>query len=66
MAFFSFPERVNEYAARTVIFATLEAAVPFCMGCWVYGRLQAAGVFPADACVDCAPQGSAFKPAPAK
>jgi hypothetical protein len=36
-----------------VVFATLEATVAFCMGCWVYGHLQAAGVFPPDACVDC-------------
>lgn len=40
-----------------VVFATLEAAFAFCMGCWVYGRLQAAGLLPPDACVDCAPAG---------
>lgn len=38
-----------------VVFASLEAALAFCMGCWVYGRLQAAGLIPPDACVDCAP-----------
>lgn len=36
------------------VFATLEASLGFCMGCWLYARLQALGVFPADACVDCA------------
>ena len=39
-----------------VVFASLEASVAFCMGCWVYARLQALGVFPPDACVDCAPR----------
>lgn len=37
------------------VFASLEAGLGFCAGCWVYGRLQALGVFPADACVDCRP-----------
>ena len=36
-----------------VLFATLEATVPFCAGCWIYRRLQGLGVVPADACVDC-------------
>jgi hypothetical protein len=41
--------------AVIVFFAILESAMAFCMGCWIYGRLQRVGVFPADACVDCAP-----------
>jgi len=37
------------------LFALLEASIAFCMGCWIYARLQARGWMPADACVDCAP-----------
>ena len=37
-----------------VLFALLESALAFCAGCWMYARLQAVGVFPPDACVDCA------------
>lgn len=36
-----------------VLFATLEAAFSFCMGCWVYGRLQHLGLFGPDLCEDC-------------
>ena len=35
--------------------ATLEASLAFCMGCWIYARLQALGLIAADACTDCAP-----------
>lgn len=42
-------------AGLIVIFASLEASVAFCMGCWIYARLQNAGIFPHDACVDCGP-----------
>jgi hypothetical protein len=38
-----------------LFFATLEAAVGFCAGCFAYARLQAWGVLPPDACLDCAP-----------
>lgn len=38
-----------------LFFATLEAAVGFCAGCFAYARLQAWGLLPPDACVDCAP-----------
>jgi hypothetical protein len=41
--------------ALVVLFATLEAALGFCMGCWIYARLQRRGLVPADACTDCAP-----------
>lgn len=37
-----------------VIFATLEAAISFCFGCWLYGALQRAGVIAPDACAECA------------
>lgn len=38
-----------------VLFATLEASLAFCMGCWVYGRLQILGLIAPDTCVDCGP-----------
>ena len=34
--------------------ALAEAALGFCLGCWVYGQLQRAGIVSEDACVDCA------------
>ena len=34
--------------------ALAEAALGFCLGCWIYGQLQRAGVVSEDACVDCA------------
>ncbi len=37
-----------------VVFATLEASLGFCAGCWMFGQLQRLGVFPPDVCVDCA------------
>lgn len=37
-----------------VVFASLEAALGFCAGCWLYGRLQETGLIAPDACVDCA------------
>jgi hypothetical protein len=37
------------------VFAALEAGLGFCFGCWAYRQLQAAGVLPPDACVDCRP-----------
>lgn len=40
-----------------VFAASLEAFAGFCLGCWIYGRLQLLGVFPPDVCVDCAPAG---------
>lgn len=41
--------------AVLVVFASLEAALAFCMGCWVYGRLQILGLIAPDVCVDCRP-----------
>lgn len=34
--------------------ALAEAALGFCLGCWMYARLQRAGVIAEDACVECA------------
>lgn len=34
--------------------ALAEAALGFCLGCWMYGQLQRVGVVSDDACVDCA------------
>ncbi len=46
-------------AGVVVLFATLEATVGFCMGCWIYGRLQRHGLLGPAVCVDCAPTESA-------
>lgn len=37
-----------------VLAALAEAALGFCLGCWIYGRLQRAGIVSESACVDCA------------
>ena len=37
-----------------VLAALAEAALGFCLGCWIYGRLQRAVIVSEDACVDCA------------
>lgn len=37
-----------------VVAALAEAALGFCLGCWIYGQLQRAGIVSEDACVDCA------------
>ncbi len=42
-------------AMLVACFAFLEAAFAFCMGCWIFGRLQALGVIPREVCVACAP-----------
>lgn len=42
-------------AALVAVFATLEAGAGFCMGCWIYGRLQASGLIGPAVCVDCGP-----------
>jgi hypothetical protein len=49
-------------AGLVVVFATLEASIAFCMGCWVYRRLQLAGVFAPDVCVDCVARTTARRP----
>lgn len=36
-----------------LIFATLEAAVGFCAGCWLFGLLMRVGVIPAETCESC-------------
>jgi hypothetical protein len=45
-------------AGVLLFFATLEAVLGFCAGCFAYARLQAWGLLPPDACVDCAPRAS--------
>ncbi|PRY58031.1 uncharacterized protein DUF4395 [Knoellia remsis] len=37
-----------------VVFATLEAAVGFCAGCWAFGHLMRLGVIPEETCAACA------------
>jgi hypothetical protein len=39
--------------ATIALFATLEAALSFCLGCWLYGQFQRLGIFPADSCAEC-------------
>lgn len=41
-------------AVLVAVFATLEAALGFCMGCWLYGRLIRLGLVAADRCEACA------------
>lgn len=53
-----FPVAGWSLVVMLVVFAGLEAAVAFCMGCWVYGRLQVLGLIAPDACVDCGPSGA--------
>lgn len=36
-----------------VAFATLEAVVGFCAGCWMFGQLMRLGVIPEEVCVAC-------------
>ena len=42
-------------AGMVALFATLEATLGFCVGCWIYGRLQRNGWLGPAVCVDCAP-----------
>jgi hypothetical protein len=42
-------------AAMVAAFATLEASLGFCLGCWIYARLIRLGLIAADRCEDCAP-----------
>lgn len=39
--------------AMLLVAASLEAFVGFCLGCWIFGRLQRAGLIPADVCEAC-------------
>jgi hypothetical protein len=41
-------------AALVALFAGLEAGAGFCVGCWLFARLQSAGLLPAWACPECA------------
>ncbi|WP_077490166.1 DUF4395 domain-containing protein [Sinomonas mesophila] len=42
-----------------IVAASLEAFVGFCLGCWIFGRLQDAGLIPASVCEACSSVGSA-------
>lgn len=44
----------NGVVLMVVAFATLEVTLAFCMGCWLYGRLQRVGLVSPSVCVDCA------------
>jgi hypothetical protein len=37
-----------------IVFATLESALGFCMGCWIFGHLIRLGVIPQNVCEACA------------
>ena len=39
--------------ALVLVFATLEASIAFCAGCFMYRLLQRAGILSPDACLDC-------------
>lgn len=39
--------------AVLLVFATMESALGFCAGCWLFGLLMRAGVIPADTCEEC-------------
>lgn len=41
-------------AGVIVVAASAEAFVGFCLGCWIFARLMAAGVIPASVCAACA------------
>ena len=40
--------------AMIAVFATLESAFAFCVGCHIFGALMAAGLIPDEVCADCA------------
>lgn len=40
--------------AVLLVFASLEAFVGFCAGCWAFARLMRLGLVPQDVCVECA------------
>jgi hypothetical protein len=39
--------------ALLIAAASLEAFAGFCLGCWIFGRLQSAGVIPESVCEAC-------------
>lgn len=39
--------------AFVLVAATLESALAFCLGCWIFGRLQNLGLIPASVCEAC-------------
>ena len=48
---------IDQTLAGCVVLVTadrrLEAFAGFCLGCWIFGRLQRAGLIPADVCEAC-------------
>jgi hypothetical protein len=59
-----YPEAAWAVAVLVGTFAALEASTGFCVGCWVYGRLQASGVVGPRVCIDCTPPANASARAP--
>ncbi len=41
------------FVGMILVAATLEAAAGLCLGCWLFGRLMAAGLVPATVCAAC-------------
>ncbi len=54
-AWFGFHSALVAYALLAVLLAAafLEAALAFCLGCWLFSRLMALGVIPASVCASC-------------
>ncbi len=44
----------NVFVAMILVAATLESALGFCLGCWIFARLMKVGVIPEAVCEDCA------------
>ncbi len=62
LGFGSWPVAIGVLAVL-VVFATLEAVVGFCAGCWVFARLMAWGLVPQETCVECADITRRYAPA---
>lgn len=52
------------FVGLLLVAASLEAFAGFCLGCWIFGRLQRVGLIPADVCEACN-NISLHRPAPA-
>ncbi len=61
LAYLGSPRLAWDVAGVVALFATLEAALGFCAGCWIYGRLQSNGFLGPEVCVDCGPRKGAAK-----
>lgn len=49
-------------AAMITVAATLESALGFCLGCWIFARLMHLGVVPESVCRECADLSSRLAP----